>query len=362
MKEDQEGFLYPQIDEQACIRCGMCISVCQEKSIGDVREPINIIAAKNLNESCRMDSSSGGVFSLLAEYVESKGGVIYGADYDDNFRVYHHRGTCREEWQKFRKSKYMQSDLQDCFSEVKADLENELIVLFSGTPCQVEGLKRYLSKTNTDKLITCDVICHGVPSPKIWSEWLNETNKEIGKSFSTINFRDKSKTGWHKSSLSIYGDNGDTLLTGIHRDIPFTKMYFQHYIVRLACHKCNYASFNRVADITLGDYWGVENNYKEFDDDHGVSLVLCNTKKGLDIWRAVKDKTECFTIEKAQCRQPSLIKPNEESKNRALFWKIYRRFGLKKAMKLFKLVKLSSLDKVVVKLERGFMRFLSILK
>ena len=170
MTADEEGFLYPLVDEKICIGCGKCEQVCQLKNDEGRSDPLFIYAAKNIDLDSRMHSSSGGMFRLLAEYMETQGGVIYGAAFDDAFRVCHQRAVCQNEWEKFCVSKYVQSDMGDCYSMVKKDLEDGLPVLFSGTPCQIEGLNRFLVDVDTDKLLICDMICYGVPSPKIWRE------------------------------------------------------------------------------------------------------------------------------------------------------------------------------------------------
>lgn len=352
MKADEEGFLYPEVNPDICIGCGKCEQVCQLKHEIAGSEPLTIFASKNKDGECRMASSSGGIFSLLAEYMERQGGSVYGAAFDEHFNVCHKRAQNREEWQKFLGSKYVQSDLKDCYESVKNDLESHIPVLFSGTPCQIEGLKQYLGNTDTSGLLTCDVICHGAPSPLIWQKWLLDINDPI----TGIRFRDKEKTGWHHSSLVITGEGEKILVSGTHSENAFSRMFFRHFIIRPSCHKCPYASFERCSDITLGDYWGVEKQFAQQDDDKGISLVLCNTEKGLDVWNQISEKTDSFTVTRKQCEQPSLLHPTEEPKSRKLFWKIYQRHGLKAAMKFFRLVPLSAPEKAIIKLSRIVLR------
>ena len=357
MEPDREGFLYPQVDEKLCIGCGACARVCQLKTGQDKDKPLAIFAAKNKDEKTRLASSSGGAFSLLAEYTESQGGVIYGAAFDETMRVCHKRAEKREEWEAFRTSKYVQSDIGDCYTRVKQDLANGRKVLFTGTPCQVEGLNRFLDKTNTENLLTCDVICHGAPSPLIWREWLGLIEHSKGKVFS-VNFREKERTGWHKSSLTVSGENGKVLLSGNHGENSFSLMYFRHLIIRPACHQCHYDSFHRPGDITIGDYWGIERQFPDYDDDKGVSLVFCNSEKGQRVWNRVSDQTDCFSVEPKQCEQPSLLQQTEEAKGRAAFWHLHDRFGLTAAMKLFRFVPAAnSVEKFVIKGYRALLRF-----
>lgn len=361
MKEDEEGFQYPHIDRIICVGCGRCEQVCQLKSKTEYNEPISIFAARNKSAENRLSGSSGGIFSLLAGYMESQGSVIYGAAFDSDFSVVHKRAAEKGEWTQFCKSKYVQSITGNIYASVKNDLEKGKPVLFTGTPCQIEGLNRYLSETDTQKLLTCDVICHGVPSPKIWHDWLDEIRKKTGKNIGRINFRDKGKTGWHHSSLTVSNPEGDVLSSGTHSDNSYSKMYFQHLIVRPSCHKCPYAGFKRAADLTLGDFWGIEKEFPDFDDDKGTSLVLCNSQKGLAVWNEVQVSTDSFTVMKSQCAQPNLLHATAESKNRRLFWKLYHRYGLNKTMKIFKVVPLKGYEKAAIKILRVFMRIAGIM-
>ena len=355
MQPDKEGFLYPQVDEKLCIGCGTCERVCQLKTERDRDMPLAIYAVKNKDEETRMNSSSGGVFSLLAEYTESQGGVIYGAAFDENMRVFHTRAETREEWQAFRTSKYVQSDLGDCFAQVKRDLSEGRNVLFTGTPCQVEGLNRFLNNTSTEDLLTCDVVCHGSPSPLIWHEWLRLIEESKGKVIS-VNFREKEKTGWHKSSLTVEGENKKILLSGNHSENAFSRMYFRHLIVRPSCHQCPYDSFQRPSDITIGDYWGFEKQFPDYDDDKGVSLVFCNSGKGKKAWDSISEYADFFRVEPKQCEQPSLLQQTPEAKGRTEFWRIHDRFGLTAAMKVFKIVPVNSVEKIAIKGYRALLR------
>ena len=357
MQPDKEGFLYPQVDEKLCIGCGTCERVCQLKTERERELPLAIFAAKNKDEETRMASSSGGVFSLLAEYTEAKGGVIFGAAFDENMRVCHKRAEKREEWEAFRTSKYVQSDLGDCYAQVKQGLAEGRKVLFTGTPCQVEGLNRFLAHTDTTNLLTCDVICHGAPSPLIWREWLGLIEKSKGKVIS-VNFREKEKTGWHKSSLTVAGENEKVLLSGNHGENAFSLMYFRHLIIRPACHQCLYDNYQRPGDITIGDYWGIEKQFPDYDDDKGVSLVFCNSEKGKQVWSMISDHMDSFPVEPKQCEQPSLLQQTAEAKGRSEFWRLHDRFGFTAAMKAFKIVPAANVaEKISIKGYRALLRF-----
>ena len=279
-----------------------------------------------------MKSASGGAFRLFAEWMEKEGGVIYGAAYDQAFRVCHQRAEGAGSWEKFCTSKYVQSAMDDCFTLVKADLEAGRPVLFSGTPCQVQGLKNFLENVDTEKLLTCDLICRAVPSPLIWKEWLSWIQKQIPGPVSSINFREKAQTGWHNNSLTLTGKDGQILYSKTHAENAFSRIFFKGLITRPSCYHCPFSSFERPGDLTLGDYWGVEKHSPEFDDDQGISLVMCNTEKGLAVWDQVAGKAESFPVSKEQCRQGALKKPQEEPEGRGEFWETYHKQGFEAAI------------------------------
>lgn len=330
MLEDEEGFKYPTINLNMCINCNKCIQVCPLKSEKIEKDPIRIIAANNKNESVRKKSSSGGIFSLLAEHVEKKNGVIYGAAFDENFRVIHMRAESENEWCSFRGSKYVQSDLNNTFKKVKKDLEDNRYVLFTGTPCQIDGLIHYLNNqsVNQERLLTCDIICHGVSSPLIWDEYVQYIGQTNGK-IANVFFRDKEINGWHNSTLTMIDEKGNTIFA----ETKSVNMYFQLFscgqILRPACHQCHYSSFSRISDITIGDYWGIEEKYPTKDDDKGISLVIVNSLKGKSVIQEILGKMSYFDVSKKECEQPNLLKPSEESLNRNRFWYWFRKYGLK---------------------------------
>lgn len=332
MVADDEGFQYPYINQDLCVNCGKCEMVCPLKVKERKASPLHLYAAKNRNEFIRSKSSSGGIFSLLADYIESNGGVIYGAAFDEKYVVRHMRAETVVEWKKFCVSKYVQSDLNDVFSQIKKDLKNERKVLFSGTPCQVDGLRQYLihKKVSTDLLLTCDIICHGTPSPLIWHEYLSYLQDAYGREIGFISFRDKDQQGWHNSTLTIKDKEEYPILIETQKNNFFFQLFFCGEIIRPACHKCRYSNFCRPGDITLGDFWGIENKYNQFDDDKGVSLVMVNTEAGDNIWKAIRDNAEYFEVSQDECIQPNLEKPSEEGAGRKRFWYWYKKYGFKR--------------------------------
>lgn len=351
MRADEEGFQYPQVDATACIKCEKCVRVCPNLGTRISHDPLNLFAAKNRVEEVRNTSSSGGVFSLLAGYVERQNGSVYGAAFDKQFKVVHKRAVGRE-WVQFSQSKYVQSAIGDCFSQICEDLYQGRTVLFSGTPCQVAGLKQYLTqiKAPCDNLITLDIVCHGVPSPRAWQDWLMNL---VGKSeIGNVNFRDKSESGWHQSTLTVQDCSGKVLCRDYQRDGLFFRMFFNHYILRPSCYACRYTNFQREGDFTLGDYWGIEKHFPEFDDNKGVSLTMVNTEKAKGIWLHLIEAVDSIPLKQEQCIQPNLQAPSSEPQNRKVFWEQYRKHGFLYAGKYVGIFPKSTADKIIIKLDR----------
>lgn len=332
MTSDDEGFQYPVIDQHICVNCKKCESVCPLKTNNGNSEPIIIYAAKNKQDTERASSSSGGIFSLLAKYTQLKGGVIYGAAFDKCFVVRHMRAEDVGGWKKFCVSKYTQSDMGNTFQSVKSDLRKGKLVLFSGTPCQVDGLKRYLQndRVSCERLITCDIVCHGTPSPQVWRDYINYLSRINKCRIGSVSFRDKESLGWHNSTLTIKNEKGQTILSETHKENFYSQLLFCHYILRPSCFKCKYASFSRPGDFTLGDFWGIEKKFAQFDDDKGISLVMVHTDKGQKIWQEIQNDTVFFSVTEEQCVQPNLVEPSIENPDRGNFWDWYKRYGLRR--------------------------------
>lgn len=309
LKEDGEGFLYPHVDSDECIDCGLCEKVCPELHHGERHIPLEVYAAKNKDESIRMQSSSGGIFTLLAEKVIQEGGVVFGAAFDVNWEVMHTYAETMEGLVDFRGSKYMQSRIGTAYQDAEYFLKQGRKVLFSGSPCQIKGLKLFLRK-NYDNLIAVDFICHGVPSPKVWREYLKETiARKSGKNsvlsypipckigIDTVDFRSKS-TGWKKfsfaltlSETSVEGVKNTVLLSSVFSENPFMRAFLADLILRPSCYSCPSKSGRSGSDLTIADYWAIPQVAPEFDDDKGVSLVLVQTEKGKSFYQSLKEKT-----------------------------------------------------------------------
>ena len=272
MQENEEGFLVPVIDKNKCTNCGLCVKVCPSLNVQYNNTDKPECYAAMADDEIRMKSSSGGIFTLLAEDILDKGGYVCGAAFDDNWDVHHIIVDNKNDLEKLRGSKYVQSDTEDCYKKIKKLLDEDKYVLFSGCPCQVAGLYSFLGK-NYEKLYTVDILCHGSPSRGVWKKYLNENfNKnEIKK----INFRDKNKIGWSCSHCTISTKNGDDIVTD-----DFTKLFHASINLRESCYDCKYSKKPRPADITLGDFWGISEYKKDLNDDKGLSFVLTNNAKG----------------------------------------------------------------------------------
>jgi coenzyme F420-reducing hydrogenase beta subunit len=282
MKENVEGFLYPVIDASRCVDCGLCAKTCMAKKQADNTYEKSAYAMSSKDDAIRRESSSGGVFTLIAEYVISNGGVVYGAAFDEEYNVCHIRISNRSEIAKLRTSKYVQSRIGDCYKSAKQDLDNGVKVLFTGTPCQLAGLRGYL-KRDYDGLFCQDVMCHGAPSPKLWRKYLDELN--IGK-IERISFRDKT-VGWSLFSMKIEGEKGTVCEKFF--DNTYMKAFLADIALRQSCYNCNCNGLNYFSDITLADFWGLDKAYPELDDNRGVSLVLVNSDKGKRLIDAVSE-------------------------------------------------------------------------
>lgn len=323
MCEDNEGFKYPQIDSSLCVNCGLCRKVCplKGKKKPDTNHIPIVYSAKNKDFSIRMQSTSGGIFSVLCKKIIEKGGAVYGAVFDDGMNVIHARASTLEVCKKFRGSKYVQSDLSNTYRQIENDLQHGLFVLFSGTPCQCDGLKSYLNAKKVDfkKIILCDLVCHGVPSPKVWKDYINYI-KQKGEIID-YKFRDK-ELGWHGANISVNYADGVVERNTL-RVKSYSTLYFGQYITRPSCEKCLYANFDRCSDITIGDFWGIEKVKPEFDDNNGVSLILLNTEKGKNFFKEIRDDIEYFDSSTSECMQEQLQKPPKAIKQRKAFWEYY---------------------------------------
>lgn len=337
MVESSEGFLYPQKDSTSCIECNLCEKVCPigiEKKIQEENH-LKVYACINNTDEIRMNSSSGGVFFLLAEYILDKNGKVYGAVFDKDWSVCHIGVDNIEELEKIQGSKYLQSDKKYIFKEVKKDLETGKKVLFSGTPCEVAGLRNYLGK-EYENLYCADVVCHGVPSPKVWQKYLQYIEKMVKKPCdreSTPSHRSKTD-GWSRFSVSIPLGHDTEYLQEHDKDL-YMRTFLKDIILRPSCYECQCKPSINISDISLADFWGVENVLPDFYDDKGTSLVLINTEKGNKLFREICKylKYQDVSYETALKYIPAICKSAKIPKQREYFFSHFEQMDIETLMK-----------------------------
>ncbi len=284
MVRDEEGFLYPKVNEEKCIDCGLCKKVCpilNKKELIEYKQKGYIF--QNGKEKIRKESTSGGFFTAIAEYIINQKGIVYGAAFDQKYKVMHCRVEKEDELQKFRNSKYVQSNIANTFKEVKKDLDENKIVLYSGTICQIEGLKSYLKK-DYENLITVDVVCRAVPSPLLWEKYFEYKAKN--KNIKKVMFREKFY-GYKYSNLTMYDENKNIYHNGVETD-PYLRAFFSNIACRPSCYKCSFKNQFHKADFTIWDCFEVEKYDKSFDDDKGTTRVLLNTQKAIEFFDKIK--------------------------------------------------------------------------
>lgn len=280
MQEDKEGFLYPVIDESKCIHCGLCKKICPNHDYPNNNLVKTYIGINNNNED-KKRSSSGGMFYPIAKWIIKQKGVVFGVTYDENLVAYHDYTDKLEDLKRFQGSKYVKSDLKNSYTKIKEFLNNDKYVLFSGTPCQCQGLRTFLGK-EYDKLITCEILCHANPSPRVFELYKKNVEKKYNKRITNIAFRDK-KTGWHNQIPVIsFQDKTDI------NENSYFNAFVKEMINRPSCYNCHFCSSNRLSDFTIGDMWGINKIDPTIkDDDTGISLFCVNTKKGNEILKKI---------------------------------------------------------------------------
>lgn len=278
MFSDIEAFLYPKVDLKNCINCGLCEKACPDINPLECSLPINCYAVKNNNLDIRKASSSGGVFSLLAEKVLSKKGVVFGARFDSHWQVVMDYTENIEGLDKFRGSKYVKCYVGDSYSKVKDFLSSGKKVLYSGSSCQIAGLRKFL-KHDYKNLLLVDYLCHGAPSPLLWKKYIEEISRNDVSSLTNISFRNK-KRGWKKFSI-IIKKGKEVLADSVFSENIYMRAFLSDMSLRPSCYQCSARNGHSGADITIGDHWAIRDINSSFDDNKGVSLVLINTEKGL---------------------------------------------------------------------------------
>lgn len=321
MQMDNEGFLYPQVDISKCVDCHLCEKVCPVINQYDTRTPLKVYAAKNLDDEVRRLSSSGGIFTILAEQVIKSGGVVFGACWDDEWNIKHGYAECIDDLAKFRSSKYLQSIIGDTYLKAEQFLKAGRKVMFTGTPCQIAGLKHFLRK-EYDNLLAVEVICHSVPSPGVWQQYLTEKLQTLGWNKSNIqhiSFRDK-KTGWKTYSFVIENRNGN-IFTELSSKNAFMRGFLVDLYTRPSCHACPAKQLRSGSDITLGDFWGIESLMPKIDNDKSVSAIIVNSDKGKESLHNIKVELQEVQYNELTTRNPALVKSFPITPKRTEFFK-----------------------------------------
>lgn len=319
MHPDSEGFRQPVVDTEKCIHCNRCASVCPVMNPPVKQPEAKVYATKNKDDAVRQESSSGGVFTALAEYVLESGGAVCAAAYDNNFSVVHDFAHSKGDLGRFRGAKYAQSQADHCFPEIKRLLAAEKKVLFVGTPCQTAALHSYL-KDECNNLLLVDMVCHGVPSPKVWKRYVDELSAEAP--VEKINLRSKA-TGW-----SHYGYCVDITQQGRVAHMPqgqnwFMRGFVSNLYLRHSCENCPFKGSSRCSDITLGDFWGIWDLAPNFDDNKGTSLLMLHTPKGHAAWEGIKSSFDVLLMTMADGvkHNPSAEKGSAPHPHRDIFFK-----------------------------------------
>lgn len=318
MQADDEGFLYPKVDEAICIDCGRCSKVCawiEDKKTDD--KPLFVYAVKHKDDDVRNNSTSGGLFTAFASYIINRNGYVYGASFSSAAQSVDHRGiSANIDLNILRGSKYVQSRQGNVFREIRDRLELGLLVLYTGTPCQCEGLRCFLNKDYTN-LYIIDILCHSVPSPRVFGDLM----EFLGGYMDNVSFRNK-KLGWRKSYQLRFFRKGEILL-----NTSFLTMFFKGLINRPSCYHCKFTKTSRTGDVTIGDYWNIKSVAPEFEDALGVSCLLINTEKGKLLFDKIRNTLDCIETDLAPAIQTCMTRNVTSPSNRKKFWKEYNQYG-----------------------------------
>lgn len=332
MKLNKEGFLYPIIDMDKCIKCYKCEAVCPALKDKEDIKPKKAYYGWHNDESIRKNSSSGGAFSALAETIISKGGIVFGAIYDPRKKEVLHVGSSTSEYTKQRKSKYVQSDVKNTFKEVKAHLEDNKFVLYSGTPCQISGLNNFLG-IEYENLLTIDFMCHGVTPMKLLNEHLFLLEKRYSSKITELDFRPK-EYGWSNPFLSITFLNNEKYIKPYILDNYYRGFMTEDAFLRKCCYECEFTS-HHPSDIILADFWGFRSYKPELNDEKGISLLITNTDKGEIFLSKINTlmRLNSLDLKYTEYAYKEKNTPQSTIDKREYFFSLYEKYGFEKACK-----------------------------
>lgn len=335
MLENSEGFLYPQIDSSLCKNCGLCTKICpvNHPNYSNLEKPD--CYAASANDELRKYSSSGAIFPVIANYIIENNGFVCGVSYNNELSLEHLIIDNINDLDKLKSSKYFQADTKHCYKDIEKLLKDNKLVLFSGTPCQVAGLYAYLKK-DYDNLLTIDLVCHGVPSPIVYKKYISELPLDDDERVLNTNFRDKIN-GWNSDSITTTTTTKRTLSKPAQKD-TFMQAFLADVCLRKSCHECKFAKLPRQADITLGDFWGINKYNKRLNDGKGLSCVLTNSEKGINIIDKIKKDLKLLQkvpLEIAKKGNPRIHESNKKNTvNRTMFFNLIKENSLKEAVEI----------------------------
>jgi len=334
MQTGSEGFLYPIIDNTKCTLCGICFDSCPQTRRNAFKESniTAIYACQALDHDILLEATAGGLFPVLANSIIQKGGLVYGAVYDENMKVVHEEISCVKDINRMNGSKYVQSDISQIMPKVKKALTESKTVLFSGTPCQIEAIKGYCDDVDTSKFYTLDVVCYGVPSPKLFRDYIGTVEKENNSKVIDFRFRDKHSIGWsHTTVIKLKTPNDEIkqIEEFNYKNISYYRMFARRDCFRKSCYRCKYNTLHRYSDITTGNFWNIEKISEAFNTKLGVSMALINTKKGQKLFDSIRSElfTEVRSIDEAMKSNDALYKGSCLPWQRNKIYKFYNSHG-----------------------------------
>lgn len=346
IQNDKEGFAYPSINEEKCIKCGLCYKSCAFVN----REPLPSVidtayVAKHKNLEARMGSRSGAVFVACSDWILENGGVVYGCILDENLHACHIRAEDKATRDLMCKSKYVQSDMTGVIPQIIDDLSNGRKVLYSGTGCQVEGVLSVLKtkKMDCSNFYTVDIVCHGAASPMIFEDYIDWLEKKYKGKVTAFDFRDKSQCGWD-GHIESYTMNGKK-----HAGVTYREIFHTDLCIRPSCYNCKYCVVDRNSDLTIADAWGIKTALPSFNDNRGVSMFLVQSQKGQELLECIKNNCEVAELPLQKMMQGNLQRPSKMKGNRDEFWKIYNEEGIGSVVKKYGKYPLKKRAKAFVK-------------